>query len=935
MPLSTWPSTRLPILAELYVNGAWADISNKVRLDREVTIVRGRANEQGRPAPATCNFTLNNRDGLFSNRNPNSTYYGKLTRNTPFRVSVTEDRSFAIITDTSAARVYTVDKAVLDLVGDLDIRCEFEPDNYTGNGNGMILCAKYRRSTPNRSWVVYLTALNYLVFTWTTDGSTINTATSTVPLSTQYGPQAIKVTIDVDNGAAGRTITFYTGDTINGTYNTLGAAVVQAGVTSIFGGAADIELGRIDDGAKTGITGVSGYTGRFYGFQLRNGIAGTVVATADIASQTRGTVSWSDGLATPNTWLVASPAELTPDDRRFTGEISALPVAWDTSGKDVWCDVQAADVTRRLTQGNAPLRSAMRTFFASMTSVGYWPGEDATSATRIASVTPGVASGVTTGATFTTPSDLPASAGAFIITDATFRANFSAKGSGTGSACFNFAWKFAIAPASLTTLVDIFVAEGTAGRVNISVGPATFDMAIYASDGTLITSNSTGIPATTPSTSWILMRIQFQQVGGNVQADIGWYKPGENVLWGAAALNFAGTSGRFSGGQFKATTQNLNTQICHVFIGQFFLDNTTTAYTTAASAFVGETTTSRFTRVCTQNNILNTVIGSTSFSEAMGVQPIASIMDVLYECLDLESGQLYADRNSLGLVFRTRRSMINQDGPIINYTNDELSGQLLPVDDDQFLRNYVTASKPTGSSATAEVTTGPNSTQAPPNGVNRYEVPVSRNPYLDSRLDALAAWEAFLGTWDEARYPLVQVNLERQNYTTSAANIRKGHILSHLDMGDMFVIQGLPAWLPPDNAYLLVQGMTEVLRNRGWEFRFNTSPYGPFNANDTSQLVLSRYRAGTANSTLAATMTTTSLSVTVTVPGVLWGTTALKPGNFPLNIVVAGEVMTVSGIVGTASPQTFTISARSVNTVVKTHAIGESVQVQYPFTGAL
>jgi hypothetical protein len=46
--------------------------------------------------------------------------------------------------------------------------------------------------------------------------------------------------------------------------------------------------------------------------------------------------------------------------------------------------------------------------------------------------------------------------------------------------------------------------------------------------------------------------------------------------------------------------------------------------------------------------------------------------------------------------------------------------------------------------------------------------------------------------------------------------------------------------------------------------------------------------------------------------------------------MIGGEVMTISGISGATSPQTFTISARSVNGVVKEHAAGKPVNLARP-----
>ncbi len=58
----------------------------------------------------------------------------------------------------------------------------------------------------------------------------------------------------------------------------------------------------------------------------------------------------------------------------------------------------------------------------------------------------------------------------------------------------------------------------------------------------------------------------------------------------------------------------------------------------------------------------------------------------------------------------------------------------------------------------------------------------------------------------------------------------------------------------------------------------------------------------------------------------LWTTTA---GDWPFDIEVGGERMTVTAVTGTSSPQTFTVT-RSVNSVVKSQYAGTDVRLFQP-----
>ncbi len=76
---------------ELFYDATWNNIDSDVfhRDGNPITISRGRANEGKRCDPGKLSLSLNNRDGKYSPRNPNSPLYGKIGRATPIRVKVT------------------------------------------------------------------------------------------------------------------------------------------------------------------------------------------------------------------------------------------------------------------------------------------------------------------------------------------------------------------------------------------------------------------------------------------------------------------------------------------------------------------------------------------------------------------------------------------------------------------------------------------------------------------------------------------------------------------------------------------------------------------------------------------------------------------------------------------------------------------------------
>lgn len=83
----TFPLTSLAFLIELLLNGVWVDITAYVMQDN-LTIARGRRNEQTQAAPSRATLRLRNVDRRFSPRNVTGPYYPYLTRNVKLRISV-------------------------------------------------------------------------------------------------------------------------------------------------------------------------------------------------------------------------------------------------------------------------------------------------------------------------------------------------------------------------------------------------------------------------------------------------------------------------------------------------------------------------------------------------------------------------------------------------------------------------------------------------------------------------------------------------------------------------------------------------------------------------------------------------------------------------------------------------------------------------------
>lgn len=207
-----------------------------------------------------------------------------------------------VLNGVAPGRASTPDTAALDITGDIDIRVHAAMDDWTPAG-AQALITKSTTAGNQISWRFNVLSSGLLRLNWSANGSATMTADSTIAPSVLDGEDLwVRVTLDVDNGAAGRTITFYT--SLDGfTWIQLGTPVVQAGVTSIFSGSAPVVVGSRDEGANDRLVG------RVFSAQIRTGIEGPIVADPNFV-QPAGTWSFVDDVG--RTWTVTSPAFLQP-----------------------------------------------------------------------------------------------------------------------------------------------------------------------------------------------------------------------------------------------------------------------------------------------------------------------------------------------------------------------------------------------------------------------------------------------------------------------------------------------------------------------------------------------------------------------------------------------------------------------------------------------
>ncbi|MEU9285961.1 hypothetical protein AB0D57_14855 [Streptomyces sp. NPDC048275] len=863
-----FPQTPLDVRIALGLSGTWTDITPDAYLRNPISIGRGGKDESPRTDPSSCTLTLNNRHGKYSPRNPLSPLYGQIGRNTPVRVSVHAGSTFLDVPAGNSVTASTPDAAALDITGDLDVRAEVRLDDWQANSQPQVVLAKWNEAVNQRSWMMFVYQRELWLYT-SADGTAEHQTRSVTKLAVPpTGRLALRATIDVNNGAGGKTVQFFTAPTLSGPW-TLLATNTTSGTTAIFNSTTVLDVG-------------SGFGNRFFNMggavyraEVYNGIGGTLVASPTFTAQTAGTTGFTDSAG--RTWSVAAPAAITNRRTRFTGAISSWPSRWDVSGKDVYVPVEAGGITRRLGQGAKELASTLRRRIPTFSPLAYWPLEEGKNATQCYSPIDGVpplkVSGFDMAATDTLAGSNPLPV---IRADSSLSGSVPAPATALTQWHTEFMCYLDAGPTTTRTLMNWY-GTGTITWWRLMIDSGGCQIHGYDNDGTELITRLVAVPQIFGT--WFRWKLSATQSGGNVNYTILWTIVGESGL--ELTGSYAGSVGRIS--RLNSTP---HADLAGVTIGHISVLPVagSTAYNQGDIGFAGETAAARMLRLSSEEALPLAFYGEDADTQQVGPQRPAALLDLLQEAADADGGVFYEPRDTDAVAYRTRAGLYNQTPALaLDYlAQGEVAPPLEPVDDDQMTRNDVTVTRDGGSSARAIQTVGPLSVNPPPAGVGIYDESLTLNVFDDVQTEPIAYWRMHLGTWDEARYPSVHVDLAAAPHLIDEATA--------IDIGDRLTIANLPAWLPPGGADLINRGYAETIGTYDWDITFNCTPAGPWTIAVTDDTVLGK--ADTDGSVLATAATSTATAVNVlTTVGNVWTTDGAE---MPFDVRCGGEVMGVS-----------------------------------------
>ena len=882
------PSLPPPLWADLYLNGTWTSITNDVSTEAAVTVTRGRSGERDSAGPAQGSLPLINKNAKYSRRNPNSALYGAVGLNTPVRYGVAAGSPWVLLEGTGVNGSYlsTPSNTGLNISGDIEIRWEMTLDN-PADPDGQALAAR-QGAAGARSWRCGLTngtgtAFGNPFIVWSTDGTALLSAVATAPIPVMPGQRfALRIVLDINNGAGGNTTTFYTAKTIDADepyWQMLGTPVVNTGTTSLYNPTQDMWIMRGPD------AGFDCAPGRLFRWRLYN--AGSLIVDLDTSTATVGASTLTDAAA--RVWTLNGAASLTNQQRLFHGEIPSWNPSVDKSGREQRMATTPAGIMQRLGSGNKLLRSPL---FRDMTNPGrsgivaYWSCEEPSGSTVVSSglgQPPMRISGTPTFGSYTglagsdalpdmAASTFTATVASYTVTGTTSLRSWVAVPSGGVSAQASL---YRLTTTGTNTTWELLLE--TDGDLTISVKD---------SDGTSLLSS----------------RIDFNTNGKLISVVLETTQSGSNINWTLIVENYTGATSINDGASVQTGSGTISSQtygrvtgisvgrgggLSGVALGHITLANDLAAYSKAFNAAVGwrgEGARARFNRLCQEQGVSGAAGIDTTYQPYMGAQKSGKFLDLLREVETTDGGILTERPDGLGLAYRGASTMWGQQPALVIDWTAGLVDAITPKDDDKAAFNEITVRRIDGAEYTYTLDTGVNSVA----DIGLYDTSADLSVYSDDALPSQAYRRVQLATVDEMRYPLVSLSL---------ANSRVYAMLDKIyavDIGDLIRLDHIPADYGAGYVDLIVVGIQDAEGPQDWSRAFVCVPGEPWNAGVVGSSVYGR--ADTDGSQLAAAVTSTATRLSVTVTdGPLWTTDQTE---CPMDIRVGGEVMTVTRIMG-------------------------------------
>jgi hypothetical protein len=923
-----WPQTPLPLHVRMYPGaqpmGAMAswpapvEITADVRVEQGITINYGRLNEASSVDAGDMSLSIDNRAGNYTPTNPLGIYYGRLTRNTPIRIST-------------------------DCLTDTFTRTVSGGWGSPGQGGDFML------PTGMGPWVCSVPA----------DFST-------------NGTQA-QISLPVTNVYRHATLTGADSQHTAGTVKITAPALAvgdnySAGVAFHFlaaGNWGNLVLRFLPTG------GLSIYSGRFYEAANTNGIETAIPGTYSAGQQwtlrweingpTILAKAWLTSGAEPAAWqyeylnpyvqrgarmgltafrgasntngtISISFDDFTFESIEWSGFISELPTRWDQGGRDSIVQLRASGILRRLAQGATPVKSPLYGQLSpggdpAIVPSAYWPLEDDSGATQAANAVSGGSPMGAYDVTFAAATDLVSSQQVVKLNSGASRligniTNKQLTSGGTGFSVMAML-RLPVAPTGINTTMTVGFAGnwpiGIPNRYTVQLNAGSLQLQGYDNTGAVVVAPTAALYSLDP-TKWWAIQLESETIGTVTTISLIFHQVGATTYYVVSASYTNPAVHRVNKVTFQGGAGTVGMFVGHVWVGQNTLPFVSNTFSLVSNGYTGEISTDRASRIMKQEGIRG--VGEFVGLEPLGAQPIDTPLTILRAAEAAELGVLH--ESGFGLSLRPRRSRYS--APVV-LTGNLASGHVhLPYEptyDDQQLRNYVVAGRING----VQGVVAQDAVSVAAEG--KYDTAVDLNVQTDDIVAQHAAMRVYLGTVGGAavmRYPKIDIDLARN--TSLITQWR-----------NMAGVYGRRAQFtnPPSQAAgqvvdVIAEGYTAYLSAYDWTVSLNGSPATPFDSpayDDTD----ARYDSATTTLGAGVNATATAWTFSTVDPMETWSTTET-----PYDVAAAGETVTVTAMGAVSGTGPYTQAAtvtRSVNGIVKAQTAGTQIQLARPARYAL
>ena len=923
----SFPETPLDIHVEMYINSAWVDVSADVLAttgDRGIAIARNGGIELTDATAGTLTLTLKNAE-KYAAQNVSGPYYGFIGIYTPIRVYVlphwtavaSADDVDTFTRSNTSAWGYT--EGVVRLWG--------------GYGSGVLSDGD-----------------------WSTTGTTGNHRVNTAGnwrLSYVSGTQHTDCRVSIACRVA---ISNITGDDIElgGIYLRCNPATNKGYLARVHVSASEVLTARIyrDDSVLLAETTISGITwsGQWLSFKFEaigshlsykvwetanSEPASDTVHTDDYTYTEANYVALRSGCGAGNTNVPVDfqwdNLYITNIQTRFHGTISSLPLLQISGGGAPFYTSQltAGDALERCNQQRAVL-TPLKERISAAGAMMYLPLDDGPRATGVSDVMTGMP-GYTSGAgsidygKVAGPVGAPAPLPELARNTATGMPALTAVLADSSGASWTLDMMMrqtrSVSGTYALALPTVIVTDDSQITVQAlwTTGGGTQQTMVGVSQ----INGPGGMSVISPSFdpfdgAWRHIRIAMDQAGSTATTTV--YI--DSVSIGSDSDTF--TPGNV---RYVSVLDNTKANVESASVGHIAVYHGTSVADTYTGALgnSGETVYERCSRLSTEANMPIVVFGDST--RELDVQRSAPLLDLLLDIRVTDIGVLRSSRTSPTIEYRELETLYNQQPCVVDYAGGHIY-RLTQSDMTSRKWNSVTLERRDGGSATMIKSSGANNLSFPPLGIGVYDKgKLSVYPLTDNRLPNMASWYLAMGTADELCFTSVSVLLSRRAFLGDENTFSA---VVSADTGNVLRIDNLPTSIVPDTVFARIISYTELLSQFVWNIDFTTVP-GSIHA-VAAYSDSQRYDSNA--STLGTSINTTTTTISVAYTGNRWVRIADDGFAFPFNIMIGGELLTVTSVTGTTSPQTFAVT-RSVNGVVKAHSDGTAIHIQNPVHYAL